>query len=143
MSGVRYAWAAPVTALGLLAALLTLWTGGKARRWEGTLEIHGGFARWLLRRVFGAQAMTLGHVILGISPLALAAYREHERAHVRQCEQWGIFFLPAYVLASLWAVLQGGHYYRDNAFEVSAERAATPARPGQGPRELGPQARRR
>jgi hypothetical protein len=120
---VLYLWAFPVTALGLLAALLTLWTGGTARRREGTLEIHGGFASWFLRWV-GAQAMTLGHVILGIDAVALGVHRAHERAHVRQCERWGIFFLPAYGLASLWAWVRGGHYYRDNGFEVSAERAA-------------------
>ncbi|MEA2694406.1 MAG: hypothetical protein QOJ16_3793, partial [Acidobacteriota bacterium] len=119
MKALRYAWASPVTALGLLAALLTLLTGGEVRRRAGTLEVHGGFARWFLRRrLILAQAMTLGHVILGISPTALDACREHERAHVRQCEQWGPFFLPAYALASLWAWLLGGHYYRDNWFEI-------------------------
>ncbi|HEV7515404.1 MAG TPA: hypothetical protein VGR07_03815 [Thermoanaerobaculia bacterium] len=123
MKLLRYAWAFPVTSLGLLAALLTLGTGGEVRRSAGTLEVHGGFARWFLRRLVGAQAMTLGHVILGVAPWALDAYRQHERAHVRQCEQWGIFFLPVYLLASLWAALQGRHYYRDNWFEVDAERS--------------------
>lgn len=122
---LRYLWAFPVTALGLLAALLTAWTGGTLERRQGTLEVHGGFARWFLtRRGIGASAMTLGHVILGIHPVALATNRAHELAHVRQCERWGIFFLPAYGLASLWAWLRGGHYYRDNGFEVSAERDA-------------------
>ena len=124
MKALRYAWAFPVTALGLLVALLTLGTGGEVRRRAGTLEVHGGFARWFLRRrVILAQAMTLGHVILGVSPAALDACREHELAHVRQCEQWGPFFLPAYALASFWAWLLGGHYYRDNWFEIDAERA--------------------
>jgi hypothetical protein len=67
--------------------------------------------------------MTLGHVILGVDGSALDANRRHELAHVRQCERWGPFFLPAYGLASLWAWARGGHYYRDNAFEVDAERA--------------------
>jgi hypothetical protein len=121
---LRYAWAFPVTALGLLAALLTLGTGGKARRQRGILEAHGGFARGFLRLPFiRAQAMTLGHVILGADLRALDACREHELAHVRQCEQWGPFFLPAYALASLWAWARGGHYYRENWFEVDAERA--------------------
>ena len=123
MKLLRYAWASPVTALGLLAALLTLATGGEVERRDGTLEVHGGFARWFLRYLMGAQAMTLGHVILGAAPWHLHAYRVHERVHVRQCEQWGPLFLPAYLLASLWAWLQGRHYYRDNWFEVDAERA--------------------
>lgn len=116
-----YLWAFPVTALGLLAALLTALTGGVLRRQEGTLEVHGGFSHRLLG-FFDAQALTLGHVILGVSPSALIAYRTHERAHVRQCERWGIFFLPAYFLAGFWARLRGGHSYRDNWFEVRAER---------------------
>jgi hypothetical protein len=121
---LRYAWAFPVTALGLLAALLTLATGGEARRRASTLEVHGGFARRFLRLpLIRAQAMTLGHVILGVDLRALDACREHELAHVRQCEQWGPFFLPAYGLASLWAWARGGHYYRDNGFEIDAERA--------------------
>ena len=68
--------------------------------------------------------MTLGHVILEVDGKALDDCREHELVHVRQCERWGPFFLPAYALASLWAMIRGGHYYRDNGFEVSAERAA-------------------
>jgi hypothetical protein len=69
--------------------------------------------------------MALGHVILGREEGYLSMYRAHERAHVRQCEVWGIFFLPAYALASLWAWARGGHYYRDNWFEVSAELTAS------------------
>jgi hypothetical protein len=125
----RYLWAFPVTALGLVAALLTALTGGILRRQEGTLEIHGGFSDVLLG-FFHAQALTLGHVILGVSPYVLAVYRRHERAHVRQCEQWGIFFLPAYFLAGLWAWLRGGRFYHDNRFEVIAERAERASRAG-------------
>lgn len=85
------------------------------------LEVWGGFSRWLLERTpVGAQAMTLGHVILGRDPEVLDACRKHELVHVRQAERWGPFFLPAYLLASLWAYLAGRHYYRDNRFEVDA-----------------------
>ncbi|HTQ80596.1 MAG TPA: hypothetical protein VMM92_11405 [Thermoanaerobaculia bacterium] len=123
----RYAWAFPWafpnTALGLVGVLLTHLSGGEVRRYQGTLEASGGFARWFLRRVVGAQAMTLGHVILGVTPLALLRCRAHERAHVRQYEQWGPFFLPAYFLASFWAACRGRHYYRDNWFELDAERS--------------------
>ena len=125
MNLLRYVWAFPNTALGLLATLLTLATGGKVRRVAGTLEVHGGFARWFLGLpLFGAAAMTLGHVILGQEEWYLWMHRAHERAHVRQCEAWGIFFLPAYFLASLWAWVRGGHPYHDNWFEVMAEREA-------------------
>ena len=87
------------------------------------LELWGGFSYWLLARTpVRAQAMTLGHVIIGRDLAALNACRDHELVHVRQTELWGPFFLPAYLLASLWAHLKGRHYYRDNPFEVEAYR---------------------
>jgi hypothetical protein len=33
---------------------------------------------------------------------------------------WGPFFVPAYLLAGVWALLQGGHPYFDNRFEREA-----------------------
>jgi hypothetical protein len=32
--------------------------------------------------------------------------RQHEHIHVRQCERWGPFFLPAYGVASVLALLR-------------------------------------
>ena len=46
--------------------------------------------------------------------------RAHERVHVRQCEAWGALFVPAYLAASLSAVLCGRSFYFDNRFEVDA-----------------------
>jgi hypothetical protein len=71
----------------------------------------------------GAAAMTLGHVIIGRDLSCLDACRDHEQVHVRQVERWGPLFLPAYVLASLWAWSRGGHYYHDNRFEIDARRS--------------------
>jgi hypothetical protein len=116
-----YVWAAPTTAVGLTAGLLTLGTRGRVQVRRGALEFHGGFARWLLeRRAVGASAMTLGHVIIGRDPVCLDVCREHEQVHVRQVELWGVLFLPAYVAASLWAWARGRHYYLDNWFERDA-----------------------
>ena len=137
MSGVErggrvlaYGWALPVTVPGLLLALLVLAAGGRARNVTGVLEVHGRAAGLLLRRFVplrgGASAMTLGHVVLGRDAGCLERTRTHERVHVRQCERWGIFFLPAYAIASLVAVLRGRHYYRDNAFEKAAVGASGP-----------------
>jgi hypothetical protein len=118
----RYCWAAPTTAIGLVAGGLTLCSGGRVQRRRGALEFHGGFARWLAdRRRF--SAMTLGHVIIGRDPDCLEFCREHEQAHVRQVERWGAAFIPAYLIASLLAWRQGGHYYHDNWFERDARRA--------------------
>ncbi len=90
----------------------------------GVLEVHGGFARWLLRQV-GAIAMTLGHVVIAVDLYAHERTRRHERVHVRQVERWGPIFLPAYGLASIVARLRGRHYYFDNVFEIEAYREAS------------------
>jgi hypothetical protein len=119
---LRYAWAAPTTAVGLVAGTLTLLTAGRVQYRRGALEFHGGFARWFADR-FGFSAMTLGHVIIGRDPWCLDFCRDHEQAHVRQVERWGFAFIPAYLLASLLAWCQGAHYYRDNWFERDARRA--------------------
>ncbi|HEX9708166.1 MAG TPA: hypothetical protein VGA24_11065, partial [Steroidobacteraceae bacterium] len=66
------------------------------------------------------RAITLGHVILGTDAAALSAAREHEHVHVGQYEQWGPFFLPAYLASSLWQLLLGRRCYRDNYFERQA-----------------------
>jgi len=119
-----YVWASPTTSVGLMAGALTLATGGGVQRRRGALEFHGGFSRWVLtRRLVSASAMTLGHVIIGRDPWCLEFCRDHEQAHVRQVERWGVAFLPAYLLASLLAWRRGGHYYRDNWFERGARRA--------------------
>jgi hypothetical protein len=119
---VRYLWASPTTLVGLLAGLLTLATGGKVQVRRGALEFSGGFATWLAR-CCGFGAMTLGHVIVGLSPSCLDRYRDHEQAHVRQAERWGPAFLPAYLASSFIAWRLGKDYYRDNWFERDARRA--------------------
>jgi hypothetical protein len=119
-----YAWAAPTTLVGLLAGAFTLASGGGVQIERGALEFFGGFSRWFLERRFvAASAMTLGHAIIGRDRRCLAACRDHEQAHVRQVERWGGAFIPAYLLASVWAWGVGRHYYLDNWFEVDARRA--------------------
>jgi hypothetical protein len=105
------------------------------------IEAHGGLLAVLLRRCVplrgGAAAMTLGHVVLGRDADSLERTRAHERAHVHQCERWGVLFIPAYALACVAAAVRGGHYYRDNRFEreaVAAAQAADRIRRGHSPR---------
>ena len=133
-----YAWAGPTTLVGLTAAGFARLTGGSVRAIDGVLEVHGGFATFALRRLTllpgGAAAMTLGHVVLGVSAAALDVTRAHERVHVRQCERWGPLFLPAYGAASVWLWLRGRDAYRDNPFEREAY-AADKAPGGQKNRE--------
>jgi hypothetical protein len=119
-----YLWAFPTTLVGLTAGALTLATRGRVQVRKGALEFHGGFSRWFLeRRVVGAAAMTLGHVIIGRDVGCLDCCRDHEQAHVRQVERWGPLFLPAYIASSAWEWSRGRHYYLDNWFERDARRA--------------------
>ena len=127
-SVVRYVWAAPTTALGLLVVLAGLWRA-QARLVDGVLEAHGPTLAWLLLHLTlvpgGAAALTLGHVVIARDRRSLELTRGHERVHVRQCEEaWGPLFVPAYLAASLWAMLRGRSFYFDNRFEVEAFQAS-------------------
>ena len=62
----------------------------------------GAGPRTLGRLAQGPHALTLGHVVLGVSQAALDDTRAHERVHVAQYERWGPLFLPAYLAASGW-----------------------------------------
>jgi len=128
---LEYLWALPVTLVGLLVALLARASGGRLQRVDGVLEAAGGWPAWLLRRGFpfsgAVAAMTLGHVVVGVSRGALTATRAHERAHVRQFERWGVLLLGLYPLAALLAWVRGGHPYRDNWFECEARAAEAEA----------------
>ncbi len=116
---LAYLWALPTTVLGLTIALPGRVAGGRLQIVDGVLEAYGGlsarFARFL-----GASAVTLGHVVVGTSARALDETRVHERVHVRQCERWGPFFLPAYFFWRGLIGLRGGDLYRDNPFEQQA-----------------------
>jgi uncharacterized protein (DUF2062 family) len=141
-SVIRYVWAAPTTALGLVVLLTGLW---RARLWvvDGVVEAHGPALAWLLSHFTpmpgGAAALTLGHVVIARDSWSLESTRAHERVHVRQCELWGPLFVPAYLAASLSATLRGGNFYFDNRFEIEAFHAA---RNESEAREHGLQSRR-
>ncbi len=121
---LSYVWALPNTLLGAGILIIAFPLGARARLREGVLEIEGRPIRFLLTRAVplpgGALALTIGHVVLGISESALDASRDHERAHVRQYERWGPLFIPAYLVASGVAWARGRRPYRDNVFEKEA-----------------------
>lgn len=120
---IGYAWASPNTAIGVALGGLSVLFGARARLVDGVIEFTGGelgtfFASPLVGCPF--RAVTLGHVILGTDAASLDCARTHEHVHVRQYEQWGPLFLPAYALSSLWQLACGRRFYRDNWFERQA-----------------------
>jgi hypothetical protein len=120
---LRYLWAAPYTAVGVVLGTLGLLAGGQWRIHEGVLEFFGGRIGKSLAgmpRSLGFAAMTLGHVILAVDRSALVQLRDHEEVHVRQYERWGPLFVPAYLLSSLMQLLRGRNPYRENHFERQA-----------------------
>lgn len=128
---LRYLWALPNTAVGFLFLPLAL-AKGRVAIVERVLEVHGPLVSALLCLLplgGGAAAITLGHVVLGRDQAALDATRDHERVHVRQCECWGPAFIPAYLLAGLWAWVTGAGAYRGNYFERQASTRAGLRRP--------------
>ena len=123
----RYVWAAPATLVGLaIVAISGTLLRGRVSIVDGVVEAHGAALRWTLRHLTplgtGVSAMTFGHVVLGVDAEALESTRAHERVHVRQYERWGPLFIPAYLLASLVALVRGEHFYFDNEFEREAFR---------------------
>lgn len=122
----RYLWAAPVTLAGLAIAFASLRRGDVAIV-DGVIEAHSPLLRRALASLTplarGADAMTLGHVVIGRDARALELTRAHERVHVRQYEWWGPLFVPAYLVAGMYALIRGGHPYFDNRFEREARLA--------------------
>jgi hypothetical protein len=129
---LRYAWALPVSVLGMLVAMIARGSGGTMQRIEGVIESAGGWPARVLRRGFpfsgAVAAITLGHVVVAVSQEALDATRAHERAHVRQFERWGLLLLVLYPLAGVIVLLRGGNPYRDNPFECEARAAESSRR---------------
>jgi hypothetical protein len=124
---VVYLWALPVTLIGLLIVLIARSSGGVQQRVDGVIEAAGGWPARVLRHGFpfsgSVAAITLGHVVVGVSLAALDSTRVHERVHVRQFERWGALMMVLYPLAGLVAALRGGNPYIDNVFEREARAA--------------------
>ena len=112
---LRYVWAAPASIIGLILAPFF----DRRRVVGGVLVCEG--ARWPRRLGWRFTAITFGHVVLSTSPVN-DELMDHEAVHVGQYERWGVFLLPAYALASLWAIVRGRRAYWDNPFEKAARR---------------------
>lgn len=71
----------------------------------------------------GWLAITIGRDIWSWRPLGPAELA-HELTHVRQWREHGVLYAVRYAASSWGAWRGGGHWYRDNAFEVEARAAA-------------------
>ena len=81
----RYVWPLPWTVAGLLAALLAGLLGAHWQHRLGALEVHGGLLAAVCRRLPASlrfEAITLGHVVLGLDTACLDGARAHEQVHV-------------------------------------------------------------
>ncbi len=110
-------WNSPNSLLGCLGAVGGTW---KRNRREGVWEVAGGWLIGLLSRRCWASAITLGDVILYADAALIPLLHDHEMVHVQQGRAWGPFFLPAYVLESLYQWIKTGDGYHNNRFEVAA-----------------------
>lgn len=118
-----YLWAFPASALGLVVLLMARAGGASVRVLDGTVEVGGGRIGAAIDRLppcMRFNAITFGHVIIGVDDALLAACRAHERVHVRQYERWGILFFPLYLGSSLVQLARGRSPYWDNHFERQA-----------------------
>jgi len=125
---LRYVWALPNSAIGAALGIVAVACGACARVVDGVLEIGGGWLGALASRLPGSRrfsAITLGHVVLGVSRASLQSARTHEHVHVQQYERWGPFFLPLYLGSSLLQWVLGRRPYHDNHFERAACAGAT------------------
>jgi len=127
---IRYTWAAPASMVGLLLSAIALSLGATCRVVDGVAEVAGGrFYRVipLLPRIFRFEAITFGHVVIGLDHSLLSLLRTHEHTHVRQYERWGLLLIPLYLLSSAAQLLRGHDPYLYNRFEKEAfAKAATP-----------------
>jgi hypothetical protein len=116
-------WASPCTFVGLLPAAVLVLLGARARLTPRAIEVawrDSDAACGRLARRLPYRAMTLGHVVIGVTRRELDALRSHELVHVEQYERWGALFFLAYAASGAWQWLSGRNAYWDNHFEIQA-----------------------
>jgi hypothetical protein len=112
------AWAGPMTAIGFGLAL----AAGRLPVWDDQLGCYvatgmrGPSSRLL--ELLGADANTVGQVVLATPAEPSRVLLAHESVHARQAERFGLLLLPTYV----WLGARYG--YRDNPFERAARLGA-------------------
>jgi hypothetical protein len=119
MRAVTYAWALPMTVVGLAIGLSS---GARPTVRDGVVLFpRASGVAGLLLRLQRYDAMALGHAVIARvdpSPSLLA----HELVHVRQAERLGAFFAPAYGL--LWVLYGYGRHPLERAARLGGRRDA-------------------
>jgi hypothetical protein len=126
---LKYAWAFPATALGLVLAACAKLVGSRVRVKHGLVEVAlrpGSSVPGTRHAWLPFCAITLGHVVIARREEDHDRCRAHERVHVAQYERWGPLFLVAYPAESLYQLLRGRRPYLDNRFEVAARACDRP-----------------
>ena len=124
-----YLWPLPNTLFGLMLGGMPFLGQRTFVGRRGTIGVYGPAMRRLLSLApipGGAIAITFGHTILAADREAYESSFEHEWIHVRQYIWWGPFFIPAYLVNSLWHWARGSDRYIDNDFEVQARKWTAP-----------------
>jgi hypothetical protein len=111
-------WAAPLTLVGFGVA----GASGRLPRWDASRACFvargvGGASSRALQLV-GADANTIGQVVLARQPDPPSALLDHEAVHVRQCERLGPLMIACYP----W--LSARYGYRDHPLERAARTGA-------------------
>jgi hypothetical protein len=120
---VKFLWAAPCSAVGIVLTAVLLALGGKARWSSGALEVtyrHSLASCGTLASKLPFRGIVFGHVILAVTREELKTIGPHERVHVAQYERWGPLFFLAYGASSVWQLVKGRSPYWYNYFEVQA-----------------------
>lgn len=120
-------WSAPLTAIGFVVA----YAAGSRPHWRQDEQCYlaenaGGLSGTLLRFV-GADANTIGRVVISTQPTTSKALFAHEVVHVRQAERLGPLMVPLYLL------LAARYGYRDHPLERAARLGARRAMPNSTP----------
>ena len=115
-------WAGPLTAIGLALALAS----GRLPRWSATHRCYVTIAERgpsaIALRAVGAQANTIGQIVVCVRPDPPDVLLAHEAVHVRQMERFGPLTFPLY----LWLGARYG--YRDHPLERAARLGAQRSR---------------
>lgn len=121
---LRYIWASPCSAVGLMMVVPALLSGGRAMICHGIVEVV--LASWMHGALGRFGAITFGHVVLGRSEDMLVRTRRHERIHVQQYERWGLLFFIVYPVSSFLQWMKGRDPYWCNVFEIEARERCAP-----------------